>query len=152
VILAIKGSAAESVVSSLASKLKNKTVIDTTNPISDNPPKNGVLSYFTGSDESLMERLQKLSPEAHFVKAFNSVGKAFMVDPSFSDGSPTMFICGNNDDAKKNVTGLLVDVGWDVADMGQVESARAIEPLCILWCIPGFLENKWSHAFKLLKK
>jgi hypothetical protein len=41
--------------------------------------------------------------------------------------------------------------GWDVEDMGNTESARAIEPLCMLWCIPGFLRNDWAHAFKILR-
>jgi predicted dinucleotide-binding enzyme len=62
-----------------------------------------------------------------------------------------MFICGNDEEAKKSVTGILRSFGWDTEDMGAVEAARAIEPLCILWCIPGFINNRWSHAFKLLK-
>ena len=61
-----------------------------------------------------------------------------------------MFICGNDDDAKVTVTEILDGFGWDTADMGAVEAARAIEPLCILWCIPGFLRNEWTHAFALL--
>ena len=54
-----------------------------------------------------------------------------------------MFICGNDDDAKKTVAGILEQFGWEVADMGKAEAARAIEPLCMLWCIPGFLRNDW---------
>jgi predicted dinucleotide-binding enzyme len=98
-----------------------------------------------------MERLQKTAVKADFVKAFNSVGNAFMIDPEF-ELKPTMFICGNNVSAKKEVSALLENVGWEVEDMGNAESARAIEPLCILWCIPGLLQNRWNHAFKLLKK
>ena len=63
-----------------------------------------------------------------------------------------MFICGNDDAAKKIVTDVLTSFGWETEDMGKVEAARAIEPLCILWCIPGFIRNQWTHAFKLLKK
>jgi 8-hydroxy-5-deazaflavin:NADPH oxidoreductase len=74
-----------------------------------------------------------------------------MVDPRFESGPPTMFICGNDEAARKTVTGILQQFGWDVADMGQAEAARAIEPLCVLWCIPGFLRDEWSHAFKLLR-
>jgi predicted dinucleotide-binding enzyme len=62
-----------------------------------------------------------------------------------------MFICGNDDASRKAVTRILEEFGWETADMGKVEAARAIEPLCILWCIPGFLHNDWVHAFKLLK-
>jgi hypothetical protein len=75
-----------------------------------------------------------------------------MVDPVFAEGKPTMFICGNDDAAKKAVTGILDQFGWETADMGGAEAARAIEPLCMLWCIPGFLHNQWTHAFKLLTK
>jgi 8-hydroxy-5-deazaflavin:NADPH oxidoreductase len=150
VILAVKGTVAEELIRSLAVKLSGKTVIDTTNPIADKPPVNGVISYFTSFDESLMERLQKLAPEVSFVKAFNSIGNAFMIDPPF-ESKPSMFICGNSENAKSEVAGLLDKVGWDVEDMGKVEAARAIEPLCMLWCIPGILGNNWSHAFKFLK-
>ncbi len=65
---------------------------------------------------------------------------------------PTMFICGNDEEAKKTVTKILDAFGWETEDMGMAEAARAIEPLCILWCIPGILNNRWSHAFELLKK
>lgn len=128
-----------------------KIVIDATNPIASAPPDNGVLKYFTTLEDSLMERIQKQLPDAKLVKAFNSVGNAFMYKPNFPGGVPTMFICGNNDTAKKTVTDILTAFGWETEDMGKVEAARAIEPLCILWCIPGFLRNQWTHAFKLLK-
>lgn len=99
-----------------------------------------------------MERLQRTVPNAHFVKALNSIGSPFMVNPEFGGAKPTMFICGNDDGAKKKTTEILERFGFEVADMGKAESARAIEPLSMLWCIPGFLRNEWSHAFKLLKK
>jgi hypothetical protein len=69
-----------------AEQLARKTVIDATNPIGDAPPVNGVLRFFTTLEESLMERLQREFPEARFVKAFDSVGSAFMVDPRFPSG------------------------------------------------------------------
>lgn len=153
VVVCVKGTVAEKIVEKVKRHLTGKTVIDTTNPIADAPPQNGVLKYFTSLEESLMERLQTIAPDAQFVKAFNSIGSALMVNPEFGDDTkPTMFICGNNDDAKKKVHEILEKFGFEVEDMGKVESARAIEPLCILWCIPGFLRNEWSHAFKVLKK
>lgn len=127
-----------------------KTVIDTSNPIADAPPENGVLKFFTTLEESLLEQLQTQFPEIHFVKAFNSVGNAFMVDPSFKE-KPSMFICGNNDNSKKEVTHILDQFGWETEDMGKATAARAIEPLCMLWCIPGMLRGQWNHAFRLVK-
>lgn len=150
-ILAVKGTAAVDVVESIAPDLTNKTVIDTTNPISDQPPDEGVIDYFTSLDQSLMERLQLAVPKVNFVKAFNSVGNAYMVNPHFKGAKPVMFICGNDVNAKNEVTTILSKLGWDTEDFGGVKSARAIEPLCILWCLPGFLRNDWSHAFTLLK-
>lgn len=151
-VLAVSGRVATEAIESAGPQYFNgKTVIDPTNPISENPPVNGVLSYFTRPDESLMEILQDRYPEANFVKAFNSVGNAYMVNPSFKEGKPSMFICGNNDDAKAEVTEILNAFGWESVDMGKAIAARAIEPLCILWCIPGFLRNEWNHAFKLMK-
>jgi predicted dinucleotide-binding enzyme len=129
VVLAVKGNAAmDALRLAGAPQLAGKTVLD----------------------ESLMERLQGEFGGVHFVKAFNSVGNAFMVNPQFRGGKPTMFICGNDEAAKRIVKGILDQFGWETADMGKAEAARAIEPLCMLWCIPGFLRNEWSHAFKLL--
>jgi hypothetical protein len=150
VVLAVKGKAAEEALSLCASALDGKVVIDTTNPIADAPPTNGVLSYFTGPNDSLLERLQKRTPKARFVKAFSSVGSALMVNPKLPS-KPTMFICGNDKAAKEQVRSILDDFGWETEDAGAVEAARAIEPLCILWCIPGLLKNDWTHAFKMLR-
>ncbi|MGA2817065.1 MAG: NAD(P)-binding domain-containing protein [Xanthobacteraceae bacterium] len=153
VVLAVKGSVALDALNAAgAANLAKKPVIDATNPIADAPPANGVLKFFTDLDQSLMERLQVAFPEAHFVKAFNSVGNAMMVNPQFKGGKPTMFICGNDDKAKATVRGIIDQFGWETADMGKAEAARAIEPLCMLWCIPGFIRNEWTHAFKLLHR
>ena len=153
VVLAVKGAAAlDALKAAGAANLAGKPVMDATNPIAEAPPTNGVLKFFTSLDQSLMERLQSAFPGAHFVKAFNSVGNARMINPQYSAGKPTMFICGNNDKAKATVRGICDQFGWEVADVGKVEAARAIEPLCMLWCILGFTQNEWTHAFKLLHK
>ena len=152
VVVAVKGTAAEEVVRLIGpGTLSGKTVIDATNPIADAPPVNGVLRLFTTQDESLLERLQRLAPAARFVKAFSSVGNSLMVNPQLPGGPPTMFICGNDAAAKAEVRGILDQFGWSSEDLGATEAARAIEPLCVLWCIPGFRQNRWRHAFKLLE-
>lgn len=153
VVLAVKGTAAEACVDQLGPEnLAGKVVIDANNPIADEAPVNGVLKYFTGPNESLLERLQRRAPAAHFVKAFSCVGNAFMVNPDFGGIKPTMFICGADAGAKAEVTRILDQFGWEAEDMGAPEAARAIEPLCMLWCIPGLTQGRWTHAFKLLKK
>jgi predicted dinucleotide-binding enzyme len=111
----------------------------------------GVLQFFTGPNDSLMERLQEAFPALRLVKAFNSVGQGLMVHPQLVGGRPTMFIAGNDAAAKAEVTQLLDAFGWDTEDMGGAVAARAIEPLCMLWCIPGFARNDWAHAFKMLR-
>lgn len=151
-ILAVKGTAAADALRGIgAAAVSGKIVIDATNPIADEAPDAGVLRFFTGPNDSLMERLQGEFPVARFVKAWNSVGHAFMVDPKFPDGKPTMFLCGNDEDAKATVARILGEFGWDHEDVGGAPSARALEPLCQLWCAPGLLRNQWTHAFKLLK-
>jgi 8-hydroxy-5-deazaflavin:NADPH oxidoreductase len=151
-VLATAGHGAmQAIQASGLKNLEDKTIIDVTNPIAAAPPEKAVLKFSTTLELSLMEQLQKLVPKAKFVKAFNSVGNAQMYKPSYKEGKPSMFICGNDESAKKQVTAILDQFGWETEDMGFAESARAIEPLCILWCIPGFLRNQWTHAFKLLK-
>ena len=151
-VLATGGSVtAEAIQLAGVSNFSGKVVIDATNPIAAAPPVNGVLQFFTGPNDSLLERNQALLPDAKLVKAFSCVGNAFMYKPSFPGGTPTMFIAGNDDEARATVTVILTKFGWETADMGKAEAARAIEPLCILWCIPGITQNQWQHAFKLLK-
>lgn len=152
IVFAVKGTKAKEALAILkVDKLAGKLVIDTTNPIENAAPENGVLLYSSSINKSLMEELQAMAPKAQFVKAFNSVGSAHMVNPDF-ESKPTMFICGENQTAKNEVKHILDQFGWETEDMGNMEAARAIEPLAMLWCIPGFRENSWNHAFKLLKK
>jgi 8-hydroxy-5-deazaflavin:NADPH oxidoreductase len=152
IVLAVLGTAALDAVGLAGPRnLSGKLVIDTTNPIAKEAPEEGVLRYFTGPNESLMEQLQTACREARFVKAFNSVGSDLMVHPLLSGGPPTMFYCGNDAGAKAVVAKLLEQLGWDSEDMGGAVAARALEPLAQLWCIPGFRDNDWVHAFRLLR-
>jgi 8-hydroxy-5-deazaflavin:NADPH oxidoreductase len=151
-VLAVKGPVAiDAVRLAGAENLAGKVVMDATNPIADEPPKNGVLTLFTNYHESLMEQLQREFPSTHFVKAFNSVGSALMVNPELKGGPPTMFYCGDDEAAKARVRAIIEQFGWEPADMGKAASARALEPLSILWCLPGFLNNDWNRAFKVLR-
>ncbi len=151
-VLAVKGIHASNALKGLDAVIAGKTIIDATNPIAEKPPVAGLVQFTTDYNSSLMESLQREFPNANFVKAFNSVGAHLMVNPQFEDGTPTMFIGGNNEKAKKEVSDILDLFGFETEDLGSAEAARIIEPLCILWCIPGFRQNQWGHAFKLLKK
>ena len=151
-VLAVKGPAAASAVERAgAAHFVGKLVLDTTNPIAEAPPVNGVLKYFTNLDLSLMEQLQSAVPGARFVKAFSCIGAGLMVNPKVTGGKPSMFICGNDDRAKAEAKEILTKFGWEIEDMGKAEAARAIEPLAMLWCISGFLHNDWMRAFKVLR-
>jgi len=151
-VLAVKGTAAADALRAAGpARIAGKVILDATNPIAEKPPTHGVLHYFTTGEDSLMERLQREFGDARFVKCFSCVGSARMVNPDFKQGRPAMFICGNDDTAKAAARGVLDQFGWETVDMGRAEAARAIEPLAILWCIPGFLRNEWTHAFALLK-
>jgi len=151
-VLSVLGRAAtEALMEALPQNLAGKPIIDTTNPISDEPPEDGVLRLFTGPNRSLMEDLQATFPQAHLVKAFNSVGSELMVNPKFPREKPTMFYCGNNTGAKAFAARIIEQFGWEGADMGTAVAARAMEPLVQLWCIPGFRENDWTHAFRMLR-
>jgi predicted dinucleotide-binding enzyme len=125
-----------------------KVVIDTINPLAfDGGPHLAI-----GHTDSAGEQVQRWLPGARVVKAFNIVGYAHMVHPDFPGGPPDMFICGNDDGAKQTVTGILKDFGWPAIDIGGIEGARLLEPLCILWVGYGIRTGTWNHAFKLLRK
>ena len=151
VVLATLGVANESALKMAGpEKLRGKVVIDTTNPLDFSagmPPKLAVSGNDSGG-----ERVQRLLPDAHVVKAFNTVGNAFMFRPSFAGGPPDMFFCGNNDDAKQKVVAILRDFGWGIVDVGGIESSRYLEAMCLAWVLSAIQTNSWNQAFKLLKK
>ena len=153
IVLCTLGRAAEEAIALAGpANFSGKTVMDTTNPIADTPPVQGVLAFTTGRNESLGEKIQARLPQAHVVKAFNSVGGGRMINPRYQQGTPTMFLCGDNAQAKAQVSEIVEQFGWEPFDCGGIIASRAIEPLCMLWCIPGFTHNQWTHAFKMLTK
>jgi predicted dinucleotide-binding enzyme len=126
-----------------------KVVIDATNPLNFGPA--GV-TLALGHTDSGGEQVQRWLPKARVVKAFNTVGNVHMVKPSFPGGPPDMFICGNDADAKKTVTDLCGELGWPTIDVGGIEGARLLEPMCILWVSYAMSHKSYDHAFKLLRK
>lgn len=132
------------------SNFRDKIVMDITNPLifeEGKPPRLAL-----GLTDSGGEQVQRWLPGANVVKVFNSVGHAHMVNPEFPKGPPDMFICGNDSNAKEKVNEICNDFGWPTIDIGGIEGARELEPLCILWVKYGMLSGSWDHAFKLLRK
>jgi len=128
----------------------NKIVIDVTNPLDFSkgmPPRLAV-----GYTDSAGETVQRMSPDSKVVKAFNTVGNPHFTHPEFQGGPPTMFICGNDAQAKKAVTDdILTKFGWETIDVGGIESARLLEPLALLWITHYIKTGSGNHAFKLLQ-
>ena len=148
VVLAVQGSAAESLVGSLAEELDGRVLVDATNPLDLSA---GTPQLFVGHTDSLGERVQRAAPGARVVKAYNTVGNALMVDPQLPGGPPSMFIGGDDQAAKDTVTALLRDTGWDVVDLGGIEASRWLEPMCLAWVAHGARTGTWEHAFRLLR-
>jgi 8-hydroxy-5-deazaflavin:NADPH oxidoreductase len=150
VVLAVLGSAAlEAIADAGAENFAGKVVIDATNPLDFSqgmPPRLAITGY-----DSLREQVQRAIPDAQVVKAFNTIGSPYFVDPKFSDGEPTMFIAGDDDGAKATVAELIESLGWPAAvDVGGIEGSRELEALCILWVKLGAQRGAWDHGFKLL--
>lgn len=150
-ILAVAWHAAENVLSIIRPELSGKIVIDVTNPLQFNdnePPQLAV-----GHDMSAGEMVQQSLADSHVVKTLNTINFKNMVKPSFKDGTPTMFMCGNNDSAKLHVRELLTELGWsDIQDIGSIEKSRLLEPLCLLWIEYGVANDTWDHAVSILKR
>jgi 8-hydroxy-5-deazaflavin:NADPH oxidoreductase len=127
-----------------------KTVIDLTNPLDFS---GGVPPKFTAAvGNSLGEQIQRALPNAHVVKAFNSIGASVMIDPKFGNDTATHFIAGNSEEAKAEAAQLVREFGWDVEDLGGIDQAFFLEAFASMWINYGFKYNDWAHAFKFLKK
>ena len=148
VVLGVAGRASVELTGSLAHLLEGKILVDATNPLDFSA---GAPRLFVGFEDSLGEQVQKAAPGARVVKAYNTVGNALFVDPELPGGPPTMFIAGNDDDAKATVTRLLEDTGWEVADLGGIEASRWLEAMCMAWVSYGARTGTWNHAWKLLR-
>ena len=150
VLVAVKGEGIPDALKAAGPKnFKGKVVIDITNPLdfSGPVPAIKVVGY-----PSAGEQVQALLPDAHVVKAFNTGGSGHHFKPNFPGGPPDMFYCGNNEDAKKTVAGIIKDFGWGAVDVGGIESARYLEGAAMVYIIHAIATNNWNQAFKLLRK
>jgi 8-hydroxy-5-deazaflavin:NADPH oxidoreductase len=149
VVLAVLGTAAVEVATGVREQLAGKVLVDATNPLDFS---SGGPGLFVGHTDSLGEQVQRAVPEARVVKAYNTVGNPFMVDPDLPGGPPSMFIGGNSDEAKSVVADLLRSTGWDVVDLGGIEASRYLEPMCVAWTLHALRSGTWEHAFRLLRR
>jgi 8-hydroxy-5-deazaflavin:NADPH oxidoreductase len=150
VVLAVLGDVAEQAIAGAGpDNFSDKVVIDAMNPLDFSagfPPKLSI-----AGEDSLGERVQRALPEAKVVKAFNTIGNPYFVDPVFSHVPPTILIAGNDEDAKRTVGDVLADFGWpDPVDIGGIEGSRELEAICIAWVKIGGARGSWDHGFKLL--
>jgi len=130
-------------------RLVGKLVLDVTNPLDSSA---GVPRLAVGHTDSGGEQVQRLLPGARVVKVFNTVGNPHMFRPDFPGGPPDMFIAGDDEGAKRQVSELLRDFGWNAIDLGGIEASRLLEALCLVWVTYAVRTNTWNHAFKLLTK
>lgn len=149
-VLAALGNAAEEVIGEAGvASFSGKVVIDAMNPLDFSggfPPKLSICG-----EDSLGERVQRAIPDAKVVKAFNTIGSPYFVDPGLSEGLPTMLIAGEDDGAKRIVGDVLVDFGWpEPVDIGGIAGARELEAICIAWVKIGGARGAWDHGFRLL--
>jgi predicted dinucleotide-binding enzyme len=128
-----------------------KVLIDATNPLLYPPGQSHAAGLAFGFSDSGGEQVQRWLPEARVVKAWNTVGASLMCDPKLPDGPPTMFIGGNDEGAKREVTDIMTEFGWDTIDVGGIEAARLLEPMCWLWVTIGMRTGNWTQAFKMLR-
>jgi len=150
-ILCTLGEATENAIELAGtSNFDAKLVIDATNPLDFSkgmPP-----GLFVGTTDSLGERVQRLLPKAKVVKCFNTVNNKTMVNPRMKEGMPDMIICGNDEGAKREVAGLLKDLGWnEPIDIGGIEGARWLEAYTALWVRLALKLGNWSVAARFLR-
>ncbi len=103
--------------------------------------------------KSAAEIIADRVPQANVVKAFNTTGSGNMMDAMFGIEQATMFICGNDKNAKKTVKLLAVELGFEVIDAGELDAARNLEALAMLWISLAYKQQLGPNiAFKLLKR
>jgi 8-hydroxy-5-deazaflavin:NADPH oxidoreductase len=151
VVLATLGLATENALRLAGPEhFSGKLVLDATNPLDFSRGMPPVLAGGVG--DSAGEKHQRLLPNAHVVKAFNTTGNALFFRPQLPGGPPSMFICGNDAGAKKQAGQICKDFGWEVVDVGPIASAHYLEAMCLVWVLAGSASNNWHQAFKLLRK
>jgi 8-hydroxy-5-deazaflavin:NADPH oxidoreductase len=135
-----------------AGNLAGKVLIDAVNPLEMSQAflEKGLL---VGHTTSAGEQIAKWATGARVVKAFNTIGAMNMANPKFGGQRATMFICGDDDDAKKIVKQLSDDLGFETVDAGLLKTARLLEPLAMLWIHLAYGTNVGPNfGFKMIRR
>jgi predicted dinucleotide-binding enzyme len=128
-----------------------KVVIDVTNPLDFSKGFPPGMEAAIGNSGG--EQIQRWLPDAKVVKAFNIISAHTMCSPKMEEGTPDLFIAGNDKTAKGLVTSFAKEWDWkNVYDMGDISQSYWLEALAMLWINFGHNNNQWNHAFKLLRK
>ena len=143
VVLAVPGLLVEEITKSLGD-LSDKVIIDPTNPL-----KRNMLRLEHGVETSNAQIIQEAAPDAHVVKAFNTLSWKTMVDPSEAGGPVSIPLAGNSGSAKKKVAELVTGMGLEPIDVGPVEHARWVEGMLILWINNRYTSLRDSFDFHL---
>ena len=147
VVLATPWEAAQEVIRT-AGNLVEKIVIDCTNPL-----KEDLSGLSVGFATSAAEQIANWAKGAKVVKAFNTIGSKNMANPVYGSDKITMFICGDDREAKKIVSQLADELGFHVVDTGALMTARYLEPMAMLWIHMAFAGGYGEDfAFKMLKR
>jgi hypothetical protein len=147
VVLAVPGQSAAAAAGSLGS-LEGKILVDCTNPI-----RPGLAGLSVGTDDSGAEQIARAVPGARVVKAFNGTGSANMEDPAFPGGRLALFLCGDDAGARRVVTGLAEELGFEAVDCGPLKSARYLEPLAMVWITLAYAMGQGpDFGFALLRR
>jgi predicted dinucleotide-binding enzyme len=129
---ATNGTGALAALQAVGEALDGKVVIDTSNPLDFSkgfPP-----SLFVSNTDSLVESLQRELPNARLVKSFNTMSNPVMINPGALPAESTIFVAGNDEEARSVASGLLRDLGWtDIFDLGDLTAARGLEMYVVLW-------------------
>jgi len=151
IFVCTKGDASLDVVRNLPTDaVDGKILIDVSNPLDFShgmPP-----SLLICNTNSLGEEIQKAQPRARVVKTLNVVNAAVMVNPAKTGGSPTMFVSGDDAEAKAKVIGLLQSFGWtDIIDLGNIATARGTEMLLPIWLSVLQTYGHPNYGFKIIR-
>lgn len=150
IVVAVHGTATDNAIRMAGPEnFKGKPVIDATNPLD----LSGKLPKLVGGlGTSAGEKLQQMLRGAFVVKSFNTVGHTLFYKPEFSETTPDMFLCGDNDSAKGQVSAIIKSFGWNPVDVGGIETSHYLEAMCLVWVHTAIRDNQWTQAYKLLRK